>query len=86
MFAAYDGDKNGQLSIEEFSKIMKRLDSSFTDNEVETIFDVIDQDKSKTVEFEELNYYYSKINGIPESLNMPPDMKKSNASTNSKKN
>jgi Ca2+-binding EF-hand superfamily protein len=52
VFVAYDGDKSGQLSIDEFSKIMKRLDSSFVDSEIETIFDVIDQDKSKTVEFE----------------------------------
>lgn len=48
---------------------------------------MIDQDKSKTVEFEELNYYYSKINGIPENMNIPPEylMKKSSASNASKK-
>ena len=32
VFLAYDGDKNGQLSIDEFSKIMKRLDASFSDD------------------------------------------------------
>lgn len=31
VFLAYDGDKSGQLSIEEFTKIMKRLDPKFTD-------------------------------------------------------
>lgn len=30
---------------------MKRLDSTFTDGEVSTIFDLIDEDKSKTIEF-----------------------------------
>lgn len=68
---------------------MKRLDPTFQDSEISVIFDVIDQDKSKTVEFEELNYYYSKINGIPESVNLTPEyhMKKSKESVNgSKKN
>lgn len=49
VFIAYDGDKNGQLSIEEFSKIMKRLDGSFSDDEISVIFETIDQDKSKTI-------------------------------------
>ena len=28
---------------------------------------------SKTIEFDELNSYYCKVNGIPESLELPPD-------------
>jgi len=32
VFVAYDGDKSGQLSIDEFSKVMKRLDPSFTES------------------------------------------------------
>lgn len=31
VFKAYDKDKSGELSIQEFGKIMKRLDSSFSD-------------------------------------------------------
>jgi len=29
-FSAYDTDKSGELQIEEFEKIMKRLDATFT--------------------------------------------------------
>lgn len=65
VFVAYDGDKSGSISVGEFGKIMKRLDASFTEDEIETIFDLIDEDRSKTIEFIELNSYYSKINGIP---------------------
>ena len=52
-FVAYDADKNGELAVDEFAKIMKRLDSSFTGDEVQAIFDFIDTDKSKTMEFDE---------------------------------
>lgn len=52
---------------------MKRLDPSFTDNEVECIFRIIDQDNSNTIEFDELNSYFSRINGLPESMNLPPE-------------
>lgn len=44
---------------------MKRLDGSFTREEVEAVFEFIDKDKSKTIEFDELNSYYCKVNGIP---------------------
>lgn len=64
-FCAYDTNKSGELTIDEFEKIMKRLDSSFTAEEVQDIFDYIDVDHSKTIEFDELNAYYCKISGIP---------------------
>jgi len=48
-FVAYDADKSGQLGIDEFEKILKRLDGSFTKDEIETIFEYIDRDKSKTI-------------------------------------
>ena len=65
VFTAYDRDNSGQLSLQEFGKIMKRLDSSFNDDEIQTIFDIVDTDKSKTIDFDELNSYYCKVNGIP---------------------
>jgi Ca2+-binding EF-hand superfamily protein len=67
-FSAYDTDKSGELTIDEFEKIMKRLDSTFTHEEIVGVFDYLDTDKSKTIEFDELNSYYCKVNGIPESL------------------
>lgn len=75
-FSAYDTDKSGELTIDEFEKIMKRLDNTFTHEEIVAVFDYIDTDKSKTIEFDELNSYYCKVNGIPESLELPADYKK----------
>ena len=52
---------------------MKRLDSTFNEDEIQAIFEYIDTDKSKTIEFDELNGYYCKVNGIPETLELPPE-------------
>ena len=72
-FYAYDTDKNGQLALDQFQKIIKRLDTSFTDDEIRTIFQIIDNDHSQTIEFGELNSYYCKVNGIAEGLTLPKD-------------
>lgn len=42
-----------------------RLDPSFSDDDVHMIFEVIDTDHSKSIEFDELNEYFCKVNGIP---------------------
>jgi len=42
-----------------------KLDSSFTEEDVVAVFNVIDTDHSKSIEFEELNAYYCKVNSIP---------------------
>lgn len=47
---------------------MKRLDSTFSHDEIVSVFEYLDTDKSKTIEFDELSCYYCKVNGIPESL------------------
>ena len=52
---------------------MKRLDSSFTGDEIKAVFEYIDLDKSKTIQFDEMNSYYCKVNEIPESLELPPE-------------
>lgn len=49
---------------------MLKLDPNISEEEVKLIFGVIDEDKSGTIQFIELNSYYSKINGIPISVNM----------------
>lgn len=81
-FSAYDLDKSGKLTIEEFQKIMKRLDETFSNDEIAGVFQFIDVDHSKTIEFDELSSYYCKVNGIPKSLEIPPDYhsKKTNGS------
>jgi Ca2+-binding EF-hand superfamily protein len=40
------------------------LDTSFTEEEILTVFNFIDEDQSKTIDFEELNSYYCKVNGL----------------------
>jgi Ca2+-binding EF-hand superfamily protein len=55
---------------------MKRLDNTFSQDEITAVFDYIDTDKSKTIEFDELSSYYCKVNGIPELLERPSDYKK----------
>ena len=67
-YNAYDTDRNGQLTITEFERILKRLDTSFTEEEILTVFDFIDVDQSKTIDFDELNSYYCKVNGLSEVL------------------
>lgn len=52
---------------------MKRLDNTFSGEEIRGVFEFIDVDHSKTIEFDELNSYYCKVNGIPETLELPPD-------------
>ncbi len=64
------------MTIDEFEKIMKRLDNTFSQDEITAVFDYIDTDKSKTIEFDELSSYYCKVNGIPELLELPSDYKK----------
>lgn len=73
MYNAYDGDKNGELSFPEFSKIIKRLDNSFTEDELEAVFELVDADGSKTIEFDELNSYYCKVIGLPSSYLATPE-------------
>jgi len=48
--------------------MISRLDSTFTEDDIVSIFDAIDVDHSKTIEFDELNAYYCKVNGLPFSL------------------
>jgi len=45
-----------------------RLDPSFTEDDIQTVFNAIDVDHSKSIEFEELNAYYCKVNGLPFNL------------------
>lgn len=68
VYSAYDSDRSGKLNFEEFEKILKRLDSTFSSDEIQAIFEYIDTDHSNTVEFDELSTYYCKVNGIPETL------------------
>lgn len=67
-FQAYDKEGMGNLSFESFRNMISRLDSSFSEDDIVSVFDAIDVDHSKTIEFDELNAYYCKVNGLPFSL------------------
>jgi Ca2+-binding EF-hand superfamily protein len=64
-FEAYDKEGKGNLTFESFRNMISRLDPTFTIEDVHTLFDYIDTDHSKTIEFDELNAYYCKVNGLP---------------------
>lgn len=63
-FQAYDTDRNGELKISEFERIIKRLDTSFSEEEIIAAFNMLDKSCSKTITFQELNEYYSSVNGL----------------------
>ena len=63
-FQAYDTDRNGELKISEFERIIKRLDTSFSEEEIIAAFNMLDKSCSKTITFEELNEYYTNVNGL----------------------
>jgi hypothetical protein len=45
--------------------MMEKLDKTMPKDEIIEAFNLIDEDGSKTIEYEELNKYYCKVNGIP---------------------
>ena len=68
-------DKNGFLTEAELNEILVKLDKSYDKEEIKVIFKAIDCDSSNTIDFLELNSYYSKMMGIPESMFLPENMK-----------
>jgi hypothetical protein len=71
VFNKFDKGKSGSLTREEFKRMLIRLSDDLNDEEINGAFDLIDSDNSNSVEFEELNNYFSKVNGIPEHMNRP---------------
>ena len=67
VFNDFDKQKDGKLSENQFFKMMNKLDKTMPNDEILEAFNLIDEDGSKTIEFDELNKYYSKVNGIPYS-------------------
>ena len=77
VFNDFDKQKDGKLSENEFIKMMNKLDKTMPNDEIIEAFNLIDEDGSKTIEYEELNRYYCKVNGIPYTLaplNEPMDI------------
>lgn len=57
--------------------MLRYLSTDINDDEIGAAFDHIDSSKRGRISFEELNSYFSKVNGIPEHLNRPHDPKNS---------
>ena len=53
--------------------MLKQLSQEIDNDQIDAAFDLIDEDKSNSVEFDELNSYFSKVNGIPQHLNKPQE-------------
>lgn len=69
VFSDFD-KKKGSLTFEEFRLLVRKLSGStidIADEEIRSGFALIDEDNSNSIEFSELNKYYSKINGVPMS-------------------
>ena len=73
VFIKFDKEKSGSLDRMEFRRMLKQLSQDIDNDEIDAAFDLIDEDKSNSIQFIELNKYFSKVNGIPEHLNRPSD-------------
>ena len=63
--------KKGSLTLQDFALLIKKLSGNHlevTDEEIRLGFELIDEDRSNSIEFQELNKYYCKINGIPNTI------------------
>ena len=47
---------------------MRSFDKDLESDQLNAIFNLLDRENTKTIVFNDLNKYYSRINGIPESL------------------
>lgn len=67
-FQAYDKEGKGNLSFDSFRHMLSRLDGTISEEDAKAVFDVIDADSSNSIEFDELNAYYCKVNSLPQTL------------------
>lgn len=51
--------------------MLVQLSDDLSNDEINGAFDLIDSDNSNSIEFDEFNKYFSKVNGIPEHMNRP---------------
>lgn len=65
VFDAYDVNKDGDITIKEFKRIMMKLDETLTDEEVQIAFSFVDVDNSQSIVFQELFEYFCKCTGEP---------------------
>ena len=67
VFETFDSENKDNLSPGEFRDMIKELNhgnSYISEDEIAEGFRIIDEDSSNTIEYEELEKYYCKINGL----------------------
>lgn len=66
VFEVFDETNSRSLNRNEFMRMLKSVSQELADDEINVAFDLIDSDGSNSVEYKELNDYYSRVNGLPE--------------------
>lgn len=64
VYGAYDIDNSGDMTIKEFSRIIKKLDDTFSENEIIEAFRLIDTSHDGSISFDEFNRYFCKCVGV----------------------
>ena len=73
VFEVFDDANKGYLDQEEFQNMIKYFSQNISEAEINAAFDHIDKNRNRKIYFDDLNNYFSKVNGIPEHLNKPQD-------------
>lgn len=62
-FASIDNDKSGAIELRELRTIIKRFDSSFTENDIREILDTLDLDQTGKIHWAEFKRMFEIRNG-----------------------
>ena len=49
IFNSFDKDKSGKMNFKEWKYMISRLSKDFSDDELQSVFDLIDEDNSNTI-------------------------------------
>lgn len=64
VYDAYDINKDGDMTIKQFSRIIKKLDDSFTEQQIAISFKIVDTSQNGSISFDEFNKYFCKCVGV----------------------
>lgn len=65
VYEKYDFNKDGQLDIGEFKKLMDKIESGLSEDDIRLCFRRFDLDDDKRISFEEFYRTLCKISGDP---------------------
>lgn len=64
VYDAYDVNKDGDMTVVELSRILRKLDETFSEEEMRISFDIIDISSNGSISFDEFHQYFCKCVGI----------------------